>query len=85
MFSVQIPTALIKMANVELKIWSLDKCIKSSILLQSLILDLNHFLSDPEEFLNSLLSQTLRASPFLELSSGKKNIKMVLVQLSCRS
>jgi hypothetical protein len=28
-------------------------------------------ISDPEEFLNSLLSQTLRASPFLELSSGQ--------------
>ncbi len=26
---------------------------------------------DPEEFLNSLLTQTLRASPFLELSSGQ--------------
>ncbi len=27
--------------------------------------------SDPEEFLNSLLTQTLRATPFLELSSGQ--------------
>ncbi len=26
---------------------------------------------DPEEFLNSLLTQTLRAAPFLELSSGQ--------------
>lgn len=31
---------------------------------------LSHF-SDPEEFLGSLLSQTLHASPFLELSSGQ--------------
>ena len=28
-------------------------------------------ISDPEELLNSLLSQTLRATPFLELSSGQ--------------
>ncbi|XP_059088611.1 ubiquitin carboxyl-terminal hydrolase CYLD-like [Tigriopus californicus] len=28
---------------------------------------------DPEEFLNSLLSQTLRASPFLQLSSGQES------------
>ena len=27
--------------------------------------------SDPEELLNSLLSQTLKASPFLEISSGQ--------------
>ena len=30
-----------------------------------------YFLLDPEELLNSLLSQTLKASPFLELSSGQ--------------
>ena len=29
------------------------------------------FISDPEELLNSLLSQTLKASPFLEISSGQ--------------
>ena len=28
-------------------------------------------IADPEELLNSLLSQTLKASPFLELSSGQ--------------
>ena len=28
---------------------------------------------DPEEFLNSLLTQTLRADPFLELSSGQSS------------
>lgn len=28
-------------------------------------------LPDPEEFLNSLLTQTLKATPFLELSSGQ--------------
>lgn len=31
------------------------------------------FIIDPEEFLNSLLSQTLRASPFLQLSSGQES------------
>ena len=30
-------------------------------------------LPDPEEFLNSLLTQTLRADPFLELSSGQSS------------
>ena len=29
------------------------------------------YISDPEELLNSLLSQTLKAAPFLELSSGQ--------------
>ena len=31
----------------------------------------DYFFLDPEELLNSLLSQTLKASPFLELSSGQ--------------
>lgn len=30
------------------------------------------FLSDPEEFLHCLLSQTLKAEPFLKLSSGQE-------------
>ncbi len=32
---------------------------------------MTHSAPDPEEFLNSLLTQTLRAAPFLELSSGQ--------------
>lgn len=32
----------------------------------------SHILQDPEEFLNGLVAQLLRAEPFLKLSSGQE-------------